>query len=194
MLIGKVVVYSLYGSDRYEFNYNRPIKSVAIDPEFYKKTEKPVASGGKTGKLVLSKKGWFGHKETVIHKGEGDIHAVRWHGPFIAWANDQGVKIYDVVRNEKITFLERSKTAPRPDMFRCCLHWVENKDHYAQKFLPSVTPNIPKLIIAWGTQICVMQIVQTRVEIISMFDTVCECDLNCFKFLVILHLRNITIR
>ncbi len=50
------MVYNLYGSDRYEFNYNRPIKSVAIDPEFKVRTERPVVSGGKTGKLVLSKK------------------------------------------------------------------------------------------------------------------------------------------
>jgi hypothetical protein len=56
-------------------------------------------------------------------------------------------------------------------MFRCCLHWVTNKDTTKQPFLPNINPHLPKLIIAWGTQICVMQIVQSRVEILSMFDT-----------------------
>lgn len=36
----------------------------------------------------MHEKGWLGHKETVLHSGEGPIWQVRWRGRLIAWAND----------------------------------------------------------------------------------------------------------
>lgn len=76
--------------------------------------------GGKAGKLIHSEKGfWFGTSETVLHEGEGPIHAISWGGAgeLIAWANDVGVKMYDTVNKERITFIERPKGSPRPHLY-----------------------------------------------------------------------------
>jgi len=40
------------------------------------------------GNLVMREKGWLGHKEIVLHSGEGPIWQVRWRDRLIAWAND----------------------------------------------------------------------------------------------------------
>jgi hypothetical protein len=48
--------------------------------------------------LVLNTRGWFTHKEAVLHEGEGGIAAVALRGALVAWANGRGVKIYDIER------------------------------------------------------------------------------------------------
>jgi hypothetical protein len=47
----------------------------------------------------------------VIHSAEteGAINAIKWRGPFIAWANDVGVKIYDNDIGQRITYIDRPK-------------------------------------------------------------------------------------
>ena len=45
------------------------------------------------GQLVLSTRGWFGVKDTIVHAGEGPVHAIACAGPMLAWANDVGVKV-----------------------------------------------------------------------------------------------------
>lgn len=35
-------------------------------------------AGGTAGKLLLNKKGWLGHDEIVLHKGEGPVSAIAW--------------------------------------------------------------------------------------------------------------------
>lgn len=35
-------------------------------------------AGGAAGKLLLNKKGWLGHDEIVLHKGEGPVSAIAW--------------------------------------------------------------------------------------------------------------------
>ena len=67
--------------------------------------------------------GWFSSKETVLHGGEGPVTSIQWRGQLIAWANDNGVKIYDTQLNQRITYIERPKGSPRPDLYYCCLCW-----------------------------------------------------------------------
>lgn len=40
--------------------------------------DKTFVAGGAAGKLLLNKKGWFGHDEVVLHKGEGPVTAIAW--------------------------------------------------------------------------------------------------------------------
>ncbi|KAF0977952.1 hypothetical protein FDP41_003274 [Naegleria fowleri] len=166
-----------------EFFFNRPMKSVALDPFYSSKSDHSVVCGGKTGKLTLKKKGWFGtYKEVVIHKEEGEIHAVRWFGDFIAWANDLGVKVYDVVSNQKITYIPRSATAPRPDMYRACLNWclperfaIDTKQSDTKD-----TRNLAQLLIGWGQSVTLIVIKERKlpkeqksqkfVEVLAMFE------------------------
>lgn len=59
----------------------------------------------------------------VLHDGEGPIHAVKWRTSLIAWANDAGVKIYDMANNQRISFIERPRGSPRPELLLPHLVW-----------------------------------------------------------------------
>ncbi|CAK5276303.1 unnamed protein product [Mycena citricolor] len=141
-LDGQVVIHSQ--SESYNFDLKRPMRTIALEPGFAKKTSRAFVCGGMAGNLVLHEKGWLGHKETMLHAGEGPIWQVRWRGRLIAWANDviQGVKIYDTVSQTRITFIDRPADSPRPDLFKCTLHWQDDST----------------LIIAWADYIKVARI------------------------------------
>ena len=76
------------GTENYSFDKKRPMRTIALEPNFSKKSSRSFVCGGMNGYLVLHEKGWLGHKETTIHSGEGPIWTARWRGTLIAWAND----------------------------------------------------------------------------------------------------------
>ncbi|KAF5387652.1 hypothetical protein D9615_000773 [Tricholomella constricta] len=139
---GQVVIRSLSTSESYSFDMKRPMRTVALEPNFAKRTTRAFVSGGLAGNLILGEKGWLGHKETVLHTGEGPIWQVRWRGRLIAWANDLGVKIYDYVSQTRITFIDRPADSPRADLFKCTLEWQDDST----------------LLIAWADHIKVARI------------------------------------
>lgn len=87
-VLGQVVIHSLSTPESYAFDMKRPMRTVALEPSFAKRSTRAFVCGGMAGSLVLREKGWLGHKETVLHTGEGPIWHVRWRGRLIAWAND----------------------------------------------------------------------------------------------------------
>ncbi|KAJ7638224.1 vacuolar assembling protein VPS41 [Roridomyces roridus] len=137
---GQVVIQS--PGESYAFDLKRPMRSIALEPNFAKRTSRAFVCGGLAGNLLLYEKGWLGHKETVLHLGEGPIWQVRWRGRLIAWANDLGVKIYDTVSQARITFIDRPADSPRADLFKCTLHWQDDST----------------LLIAWADHIKVARV------------------------------------
>ena len=48
-------------------------------------------------------------------------------GELIAWANDLGVKIYDLTSKQRITFIARDHSPDlRPELYRCNLCWKDD--------------------------------------------------------------------
>mmetsp|Transcript_11548 Transcript_11548/g.42238 ORF Transcript_11548/g.42238 Transcript_11548/m.42238 type:complete len:1091 (-) Transcript_11548:113-3385(-) len=120
---GSVVIAGLYSEEVSHFSYKRPLKAVALEPGYARKTSKQFVCGGLAGELVINAKRWLGHQEHVIHKGEGAIHAIQWRGSLIAWANDYGVKVYDCSTNQRIAYIDRPRGSPRADLYRPTLCW-----------------------------------------------------------------------
>ncbi|KAH8092455.1 hypothetical protein BXZ70DRAFT_950969 [Cristinia sonorae] len=139
---GQVVIHSISTSEAYSFDMKRPMRTIALEPNFAKRTSRAFICGGMAGNLVMHEKGWLGHKETLLHSGEGPIWQVRWRGRLIAWANDSGVKIYDTTSQMRITTIERPADSPRADLFKCTLHWQDDST----------------LLIAWADEIKVARI------------------------------------
>ncbi|KAK2146463.1 hypothetical protein LSH36_606g03004 [Paralvinella palmiformis] len=163
---GRVVINGLYDVENNQtINFDRPIRAVALDPTFSKSgSGKQFVTG--EDKLVLNEKGFLSrYKMYTLHQGEGPIRNIQWKSSFIAWSNDQGVKIYDMNSKKRITFI--AKDTPRwlaPEMYRCSLCWKDDKT----------------LLIGWGDKIKVCLIrereqIELRdlpdkyVEIIYMF-------------------------
>ncbi|GAM24798.1 hypothetical protein SAMD00019534_079730, partial [Acytostelium subglobosum LB1] len=142
---GKVVISPFDSTgETMTFQYVRPITAIALDSEFAHKNTRQFVTGGKGGQLILNSKGWFRSKETIIHQGEGPIYAIKWCGNFIAWANDNGVKIFDCSTNMRIAHIPRKEGSPRGELYRCCLCW-ERPD---------------TLIIGWAKSVDVIQIIE----------------------------------
>lgn len=139
---GQVVIVSLTTKESYSFDLKRPMRTIALDPNFGKRSSRPFVCGGLAGTLVLREKGWLGHTENTLHLGEGPIWQVRWRGRLIAWANDLGVKIYDTESQSRITFIDRPADSPRADLFKCTLLWEDDST----------------LVISWADHIKVARI------------------------------------
>ena len=118
---GHVCVSSLFDQKDVTLrNYARPVRSVALSPNF--KNDRTYLSGGLAGQLILTTggrsgmsanantnnaaaaaSGWLGSvglsqntgKDTVLHSGEGPISSISWSltGKYVAWVNEQGIKI-----------------------------------------------------------------------------------------------------
>uniref|UniRef100_A0A8C1XJS9 Vacuolar protein sorting-associated protein 41 homolog n=1 Tax=Cyprinus carpio TaxID=7962 RepID=A0A8C1XJS9_CYPCA len=140
---GKVQVFGLYTREGFHENFDCPIK------------------------LLLYERNWLNRwKTSVLHEGEGNITNVKWRANLIAWANNVGVKIYDISSKQRITNVLRDNTNLRPDMYPCSLCWKDNTT----------------LIIGWGSsvKICVVKerdptemrdLPSRYVEIVSAFET-----------------------
>ncbi|KAF7301087.1 Vacuolar assembling protein [Mycena indigotica] len=139
-LDGQVRVYST--AETFAFDLKRPMRAISLEPNFAKRSTRAFVCGGMAGNLILYERGWLGHKDTILHTGEGPIWAVKWRGRLIAWANDLGVKIYDTVSQTRITFIDRPSQAPRADLFKCTLHWQDDST----------------LLIAWADHIKVARV------------------------------------
>eukprot|EP01088_Endostelium_zonatum_P016114 TRINITY_DN4223_c0_g1_i1.p1 TRINITY_DN4223_c0_g1~~TRINITY_DN4223_c0_g1_i1.p1 ORF type:complete len:1005 (-),score=309.56 TRINITY_DN4223_c0_g1_i1:127-3141(-) len=119
----KVSICGLFNGQLSEFAFRTPVLSVAIDPNYSKSSQRQFFCGEKSGNLIRSEKGWLKNHTTLMHSGEGAVHAISWRGSLVAWANDVGVKILDVETKERITFIERPKGSPRLELYRCYLCW-----------------------------------------------------------------------
>ncbi|VDC00011.1 unnamed protein product, partial [Peniophora sp. CBMAI 1063] len=139
---GLIFIQSLSTTEAYSLNMKRPMRTLSLDPSFAKSSARAFVCGGMSGALILHEKGWLGHKETVLHQGEGPIWQARWRGHLIAWANDLGVKIYDTQSQTRITYVDRPADAPRADLFGVTLRWQDDST----------------LLIAWADTIKVARV------------------------------------
>ncbi|KAM6134586.1 vacuolar protein sorting-associated protein 41 homolog isoform 2-T2 [Pterocles gutturalis] len=162
---GKVQVFGLYSAEEFHETFDCPIKIVAVHPHFVRSHFKQFVTGGK--KLLLYERGWMNRwKLSVLHEGEGNIRNVKWRGHLIAWANNMGVKILDMISKQRITNVPRDDISLRPDMYPCSLCWKDNLT----------------LIIGWGNSVKICSVKERHasemrdlpnryVEIVFQFDT-----------------------
>ncbi|CAL5426427.1 unnamed protein product [Camellia sinensis] len=139
---GSVVINSFFTDEKMKFEYHRPMKAIALDPDYTRKSSRRFVAGGLAGHLYFNMKKWIGYRDQVLHSGEGPIHAVKWRTSLIAWANDAGVKVYDTANDQRITFIERPRGIPRPELLLPHIVWQDDT----------------LLVIGWGTSVKIVSI------------------------------------
>ena len=84
----QVKIQGLYSSDNdVSISLDRPIKSVALEPDFSKTKSRQFVTGDE--RLLLNEKSFLkGNKTTMLHQGEGPVRNIKWKGTLIAWANN----------------------------------------------------------------------------------------------------------
>lgn len=122
---GRVVVHELYGEDAQAFEYGEAVSCVRLGPQYAR--QRGVAVGTADGKVRLKSKNWFGQvKDELIHADEGAIDDIAWEssGVFLAWSSAIGVKIFDCVKTQIISHLQRPVGWEAGT--RCHLCWVDS--------------------------------------------------------------------
>ena len=119
---GKVVINGLYSSEHNQVvDIERPVRSVALRPDYAKSANKGFAIGNE--KLIMVEKGWVRKSIQVLHEGEGTINIIRWHNQFISWANEAAVIVFDSQSKLRISRITRDKKGPRPQLAPCKIVW-----------------------------------------------------------------------
>lgn len=62
---GSVVIKSLFTDEKMKFEYHRPMKAIALDPDYAKKTSRRFVAGGLAGHLYFNSKKWLGFRDQV---------------------------------------------------------------------------------------------------------------------------------
>ncbi|XP_066597846.1 vacuolar protein sorting-associated protein 41 homolog isoform X2 [Prorops nasuta] len=126
---GKVYIYGLYNTENnHTLSMGRLIKSIAIDPCYYK-----TGSGHRfiTGddELVLYEKTFLSRmKSTILCKAEGGVKSIAWSGHFVAWASDIGVRVYDLNAKCSLVLITWSRSGEAlPEHYRCNLRWSNDR-------------------------------------------------------------------
>uniref|UniRef100_V5ELZ1 Vps41 beta-propeller domain-containing protein n=1 Tax=Kalmanozyma brasiliensis (strain GHG001) TaxID=1365824 RepID=V5ELZ1_KALBG len=141
---GLVSISALATAEQYVFDFKRPMRCISLEPNFGRKSSRAFVCGGMAGSLTHREKNWFGHKESVLHSGEGPIWTTRWRGNMIAWASDKGIRVYDTDAKQRISFISAPSKDVRGDLHRCTLYWQDDRT----------------LLIAWADHIKVAKIKQ----------------------------------
>ncbi|GFZ17830.1 vacuolar protein sorting 41 [Actinidia rufa] len=148
---GSVVINSLFTDERMQFEYHRPMKAIALDPDYARKSSRRFVAGGLAGHLYFNMKKWIGYRDQVLHSGEGPIHAVKWRTSLIAWANDAGVKVYDTANDQRITFIERPRGSPRPELLLPHLVWQNKGTNGTYRHIPMSSMNQVDIVASFQT-------------------------------------------
>ncbi|KAF8339185.1 uncharacterized protein EI90DRAFT_3279515 [Cantharellus anzutake] len=123
---GTVVIHALTTPEVYKFDFKRQMRTISLEPSFSRRNSRSFVCGGMAGKLELHEKSWLGHRETVLHSGEGPIWTSSWSGTLIVWANDVDVKIYDTGSAQRVAHIDRPSDSPRADLYKCTLQWRDD--------------------------------------------------------------------
>ncbi|XP_026285245.1 vacuolar protein sorting-associated protein 41 homolog [Frankliniella occidentalis] len=126
---GRVFIQGLYSSDNNQElrKENCKVKSVAIDPNYYK-----PGSGRRfiTGdeQLVLYEKTFLTRlKSTVLCKAQGLVHNIKWNGPFVAWADNLGVWVFDIEARRSLGLIKWPRNPEAlPENYRCNICWKDS--------------------------------------------------------------------
>eukprot|EP00400_MALV-I_sp_L67-5_P001334 gene1334-379_t len=90
--------------------FNKPVLTVAINPDFALEHNQIVCCGGEENKLYLMRKRTFDDKSQVLHSGEGVVSSIKWRKSLVAWANAKGVKVFDLNTLQRLAFV------PKPEV------------------------------------------------------------------------------
>ncbi|XP_025830960.1 vacuolar protein sorting-associated protein 41 homolog [Agrilus planipennis] len=128
---GKVFIHSLYSDDgNYTMNMDRPIKTVALDPNYNKPgSNRRFVTG--SDKLTLHERTWpfLGRlKSTLLCESEGAVRSLCWGENFIAFSSDIGVRVYDINARCSLGLIKWERPMGMAiEKFKCNLRWADSR-------------------------------------------------------------------
>eukprot|EP00298_Acanthocystis_sp_HF-20_P011742 c19550_g1_i1.p1 GENE.c19550_g1_i1~~c19550_g1_i1.p1 ORF type:complete len:563 (-),score=220.09 c19550_g1_i1:36-1724(-) len=176
---GSVAVFALYDEHNpspipasedttplFQLLYSSPVVCIAIDPKFKSSFNNNVCIGCLDGNLYMNSPGWLrGRKDNTLSPHQGTMSCVRWSGPYVAWANEKGVKIYNYKTSQRLGFVKQT-------------HSENNQNNET---------NIPKCHLFWETESTLMIAWGKKVKILAIQEKKDSSHLNTEEQVVLLH-------
>jgi len=124
---GRILITGLYSEENsYNYNFEKPVKSIAIDPIYARANSGRRFMTGVEDKLILHEKAFFGnYKQEILCQGEGSVCNIKWRGRFAAWVTDKGVRVYDVIQEKTISLVQKPPTCPANDVCPWRIGWSD---------------------------------------------------------------------
>jgi len=149
----------LNSTDPIKCTYATPISNpiltcLALDPSYSRRREKSHIVGFQDGRVLLTKQGFFGRlANTPLYNGSDPIENIVWRGNLIVWADQSGIKLYDIQQSSRLARIDRPIGAraslyPSISTLKPHLHF-ETSDN---------------LIMAWGDCVMTLEIVEQPLE------------------------------
>lgn len=148
---GVLFIQNINSRDFYQQQFDRPLLTITLHPRYKYQEDKPFVCGGHEGRVVLSTKGFFfgNRKLTVLEDKCGRVYCTRWCGNNIAWATEHDIVVYNARTKDVLLRMGRLASAPRADLFRCCLLWESET----------------QLVVAWGNLVRVISVTLPRIPV-----------------------------
>ncbi|KFM71721.1 Vacuolar protein sorting-associated protein 41-like protein, partial [Stegodyphus mimosarum] len=145
---GKVAIHGLYSCDlNTSITIERPVRSVALDPNFSKSSANRRFIVGEDKVLLYERHILTGYKPSILYQGEGAIRNIKWRERFVVWASDKTVRVYDMIANRTVTMIQKDHDASlRSDLYRCNLFWKDDRT----------------LLVGWANTVKVCQVIPSE--------------------------------
>ncbi|KAJ8916506.1 hypothetical protein NQ315_000148 [Exocentrus adspersus] len=125
---GRVFIHSLFTKDNLHLNLGRLVKTIALDPSYYKLgSNKRFITGD--DKLTLYERTFLGSlRPTVLCESEGLVRSLCWGENFLAWSSNIGVRVYDMNARCSLGLIKwEEHPGVSIDKFRCNLRWADTR-------------------------------------------------------------------
>ena len=145
-----VVIININTAEQYKSNYSahhgNQYNIARISPD-YSATQQYIV--GINDKLIWNNRGWYGINDTVVHSNEGRISniAINNDCTIVAWSNNTGVKLYDLINNQRVSYITKpSQNELLYNEYKIQLYWY----------------NATTLYIAYGNYIRIVTVKQRK--------------------------------
>lgn len=122
---GMVKISGFYTEENNQnLNIGQNVKSIALDPLFYKSGSGRKCIVGDSNLTLYEKTFLKGMKTTLLSYSEGSVSSIAWCGQWVAWASGLGVRVYDLNEKNSLGLIkwEEPKGSILSD-YRCNLKW-----------------------------------------------------------------------
>lgn len=108
---------------------------------------------------------------------------MKWRASLIAWANDAGVKVYDAANDQRITFIERPRRSPHPEILLPHLVWQVRRRLIYRAFylLPTEQfslqlPRMNRFLTMCKKILCEFHSLRQTLSLHTLSRCICNCN------------------
>ncbi|KAJ3440583.1 vacuolar protein sorting-associated protein 41 [Anaeramoeba flamelloides] len=122
---GKVFINELFNKESNTFQFEQPVRKLAIDPNYGKKT-KQFIFGVRDGRVMMNQKTWFRSQDSQICKESSEITCLQWRKSHFIWSTKKGVTLHQISNSQTFKTIKIHHKFPETMYFRTIIKWISS--------------------------------------------------------------------